>query len=48
MFRFLQSGYQKFKEALSKTRSLLSSRLKALFGNPLDESTYEKLEEIPL
>ena len=50
MFKFLQSGfksgYQKIKSALSKTRSLLGGRLKALFGQPLNEATFDQLEQI--
>ncbi len=46
MFNLLKSGYQKVKKALSKTRSHLSSRLHALFGQPWDEKTFEQLEQI--
>lgn len=46
MFKFLQSGYQKIKSALSKTRSALAGSLKRLFKNPLDEKTFEELEKI--
>lgn len=38
--------FKKIKSALSKTRSFLGSRLKALFGSPLTEEAYEKLEQI--
>lgn len=38
--------FKKIKSALSKTRSYLGSRLKALFGSPLTEEAYEKLEQI--
>jgi fused signal recognition particle receptor len=46
MFNFLKSGYEKIKSALSKTRSLLSSRIKALFGKPWSEETFEQLEQV--
>lgn len=46
MLNFLKSGYQKIKSALSKTRSLLSSKLQALFTKPWDEATFEELEQI--
>jgi len=46
MFKFLKSGFQKLKDALSKTRSQLSLRLKALFSKPLDDQTFDQLEQI--
>ncbi len=46
MFNFLKSGYEKIKSALSKTRSLLSMRIKALFGKPWNEETFDQLEQI--
>ncbi|MBY0529001.1 MAG: signal recognition particle-docking protein FtsY [Rhabdochlamydiaceae bacterium] len=46
MFEFLKAGYEKVKGALAKTRSLLSSRIKALFGKPWDDSTFDELEQI--
>lgn len=46
MFKFLKSSYQKVKNALSKTRSVLGDRLKALFGKPLDDATFDQLEQI--
>lgn len=46
MFQFLKSGYQKIKNALGKTRSLLSNSLHSLFSAPIDESTFDKLEQI--
>ena len=46
MFQFLKTGYDKIKKALHKTRSLLSSRLQALFSKPLSEETFEELEQI--
>ncbi len=46
MFNFLKSGYQKIKGALAKTRSALSMRIKALFGKPWNEETFDQLEQI--
>lgn len=46
MFSFLSSGFQKIKSALSKTRSFFGSRIKALFGKPWDDATFEELEQI--
>lgn len=46
MFSFLKSGFQKVKKALSKTRLQLSYRIKSLFGQPWEEETFERLEEI--
>jgi len=46
MFNFLKSGYEKVKNALSKTRSLLSQRIKGLFGKPWNDETFEELEQI--
>lgn len=46
MFGLVKTGFQKIKNALAKTRFHLSSRLKALFGRPWDEATFEELEQI--
>jgi len=46
MFNFLKSGYEKIKTALSKTRSALSQRIKALFGKPWNDETFDELEQI--
>ncbi len=46
MLKFLKSSFQKVKSALSKTRSLLSQRIKALFGKPWSDATFEELEQI--
>jgi fused signal recognition particle receptor len=46
MFNLLKSGYQKIKKALSKTRSLLGTRIKMLFVNPWNEGTFDHLEQI--
>jgi fused signal recognition particle receptor len=44
MFHFLKSGFQKVKQALSRTRSLLGQKLRALFAAPWSEETIEELE----
>lgn len=46
MLRFFQNTYQKIKNALSKTQSILSQRIKALFKGPRDETIFEELEKI--
>lgn len=46
MLRFIQNSYQKIKNALFKTQSLLSQRIKALFKGPRDEKIFEELEKI--
>jgi fused signal recognition particle receptor len=46
MFQFFKTSFQKVKGALAKTRSLLSVRIKALFGKPWDDSTFDELEQI--
>ncbi len=46
MFEFLKSSFQKIKSALTKTRSLLGGKIRALFSKPWDEATFEELEEI--
>lgn len=40
------SFFKKIKSALTKTRSFLGAKLKALFGSALTEETYEKLEQL--
>jgi hypothetical protein len=44
MLSFFKNRLQKIKDALSKTRSALGFRLKALSGRPWDEETFEELE----
>ncbi len=46
MFNFLKSGYEKIKSALSKTHSALTQRIKALFGKPWNDDTFDELEQI--
>lgn len=38
--------FKKIKSALTKTRSFLGSKIKALFSSPLDQETLHQLEEI--
>lgn len=46
IYDLLKSGYQKLKTALAKTRTLLGSKIKDLFSQPIDEETLGKLEQI--
>lgn len=46
MFGFLKSSFQKVKNALAKTRSLLGSRLRSFFQNPWTEESAGQLEQI--
>lgn len=46
MLNFLKNRLEKIKGALKKTRGVLTAKIAALFGNPWDERTFEKLEEI--
>lgn len=46
VLHFLKSGYNKVKGALAKTREALSSKLHALFGDKLDATTLDKLEQL--
>lgn len=46
IFKFLKSSFNKVKQALSKTRSFLGDKIRALFQGKLDEETLEKLEQL--
>ena len=46
MLSFFKTGYQKIKQALSKTRSALGIKIRALLGKPWDDSTLDNLEQI--
>jgi fused signal recognition particle receptor len=46
MLSFFKTSYQKIKGALSKTRSVLGTRISALFGKPWDDDTFDHLEQI--
>ena len=46
MLSFFKTSYQKIKGALSKTRSVLGTRISALFGKPWDDATFDHLEQI--
>lgn len=46
ILNFLKAGYNKIKEALSKARSLLSSKIRNLFKGKIDENTLEQLEQL--
>lgn len=43
---FLKSGYQKVRAALTKTRSFLAQKIRALFQGKVDEAALEKLEQL--
>ncbi|MCB1118790.1 MAG: signal recognition particle-docking protein FtsY [Chlamydiia bacterium] len=46
IFKTLKTGYQKLKNALSKTRSLLRGKLLALFGERFDPAKLDELEQL--
>ncbi len=46
MLQFLKRGYEKLRTALGKTSSLLGGKLRQLFGAPIDETTFEQLEQL--
>ena len=46
MFSLLKSGFKRLQKIFSKTRLILGDQLHTLFKGPLDEETFEKLEEI--
>ncbi len=46
VLKFLKSSYDKVKNALSKTRSALGSKLRSLFSGKIDEETLEQLEQL--
>lgn len=46
IFKFFQSSFKKIKDALIKTRSQLSQKIKSLFQKPLNEETLDQLEHI--
>lgn len=46
VLKFLKSSYQKVKQALTKTRSFLGEKIRALFQGSIDEATLERLEQL--
>ncbi len=46
ILHFLKGSYEKLKKALSKTRSILGHKLRALFSKPLNEETLEQIERV--
>ena len=46
MFRLLKSGFNKLRKAFSKTRSILGDKIQKLLKGPLDEETFDELEQI--
>ncbi|MBS4167574.1 signal recognition particle-docking protein FtsY [Parachlamydia sp. AcF125] len=45
-FNFLKNSFEKVKNALTHTGSLLGNKIRTLFQGPLDEETWEKLEQL--
>lgn len=46
MFGFLKKGLSKLRDAFAKTRALIGGKITSLFTKPLDEDTFEMLEQI--
>lgn len=46
VFNFIKSGYQKVKNALARTGSLLGGKIRSLFSRGIDEESIEDLERI--
>lgn len=46
IYQYLKSGYQKIRNALTKTRSFLGEKMRAIFSAPLDQETLDKLEQL--
>ncbi|MEM7174987.1 MAG: signal recognition particle-docking protein FtsY [Chlamydiota bacterium] len=46
MFGLIKSGFSKIKRAFAKTRLLLGDKIRAVFAEPLNEETLDKLEQI--
>lgn len=46
ILNFLKSSYQKVKNALAKTGSLLGNKLRTLFSKKIDDETLEQLEQL--
>lgn len=46
MFGFIKSSFEKVKGALLKSRSVLGSKLRALFGKTIDPEVLEELEHL--
>lgn len=46
VLKFLKSSFNKVKNALAKTRTLLGNKIRDLFQGKIDEDTLEKLEQL--
>lgn len=46
ILKFIKSSYENVKQALSKTGSLIGSKIRSLFKGPVDESTLDQLEQL--
>lgn len=46
MFKFIKDRFSKIRSALTKTRAAISGRIMSLFKGPLNEETFDTLEQI--
>jgi fused signal recognition particle receptor len=46
VFNFVNSSFNKIKNALQKTRSILGAKISSLFSGKIDEDTLEQLEQL--
>lgn len=46
VLKFLKSSFEKVKKVLTKTRSILGDKIRALFGGKIDDETLEQLEQL--
>jgi fused signal recognition particle receptor len=46
VFNFVKGGYEKVKNALTKTRKLLKDKISTIIGKGVDEETLEEIEEL--
>ncbi len=46
MLKFLKSGFEKIKSALTRTRSIIAGKIRHLFTGKIDEATLDELEKI--
>jgi len=46
MLKFLRSGFEKIKNALTRTRSIIAGKIRQLFSGKIDETTLDELEKV--
>lgn len=46
IYKYVQSGFQKLKNALNKTRSFLGTKIRHIFSSTIDEGVLEQLEQL--